>query len=203
MSTAPLTQKGSATREKILKQSRKMLIERGYGKLIMREVSDACGMKLGNLQYYFPSHDALVRAIIEAETQQDLAIASRVLQQHEDPEKRLRGVVNELLTRWRGDSGIVFSTLYLLVPHDKSYRTIYSDTYARYYELVEGVIEQLAPDQTKQEYATRARLLCALIDGVAYQTDIGRKADFLSRIEDQAYGIAIGDDANNGHKNSR
>jgi len=193
MSTTPRTQKGSATREKILRQSRKILIERGYGKLVMREVAEFCGMKLGNLQYYFPSHDALVRAIIEAETQQDLAVASRVLQKHEDPEKRLRGVVNELLTRWRGDSGIVFSTMYLLVLHDKAYRAIYNDTYARYYKLVEGVIEQVSPEQTTQERATRARLLCALIDGVAYQTDVGRRADFLARVEDQAYKIALGD----------
>jgi len=200
MSSSPLSSKGSATREKVLSQARKMLIERGYGKLVMREVAESCGMKLGNLQYYFPSHDVLVKAIIEAETQQDLVVASHVLQEYADPEKILRGVVKELLMRWRGDSGIVFSTMYLLVLHDKTYRTIYNDTYARYYNLLEGVIERVSPKQTTEEYALRARLLCALIDGVAYQTNVGRKADFQSRVEDQAYQIAIGGGANHDAK---
>lgn len=172
-----------------------MLVEKGYGNLVMREVAAACGMQLGNLQYYFPSHDALVIAIIEAEAQLDVEAVSTLLQKHQDPQKRLRAVVNELVTRWRGDSGVVFSTLNLLVLHNKAYRATYNDTRAIYYGFLEDIIAEISPGQTQGEYATRARLLCALIDGVPYQTSIGRKKDFLSRVQELTRIIATGTNA--------
>jgi len=192
MKIAPLTDKGSTTRTKILAQARKMLIKRGYGKLIMREVAASCEMKLGNLQYYFPSHDALIRAIIEAETQQDLLATTQVLQENKNPKNRLSGIVRELLQRWRGASGIIFSTLNLLALHDKDYQKLYQDSYAKYYILLDAVIKEVSPGQTRQEYAIRSRLLCALIDGAPYQINLKGRAAFFSRIEDHAYDIAMG-----------
>ena len=50
----------------------------------------------------------------------------------------------------------------------------------------------MSPGHSKREYATRARLLCALIDGVPYQTNIGPKKKFLSRVQAHAYEIAVG-----------
>ena len=192
VSSTLLSDKGSATRVRVLAQARELLVRKGYGNLVMREVAEVCGMKLGNLQYYFPTHDALVMAIIEAETALDVEAVENVLQKHQEPEKRLRAVVNELVTRWRGESGVVFSTLNLLVLHNKVYHAIYHEIRSVYYGFLEEVIAATSPGQTKQEYATRARLLCALIDGVPFQTNIGRKADYLARVQELAYAIAIG-----------
>ena len=191
MSSIPLTEKGNATRDRILSRARQMLVDKGYNHLVMRNVANACDMKLGNLQYYFPSHDALLRAIIEEETKRDLDIVQNTIDQHQDSQQRLRSVVNILVTRWRGESAVVFSTMYLLVLHDESYQSTYRNAYATYYKLLEEVISEVSPKLVKQEVKTRARLVCALIDGAPYQTDIGRRSRFLSRIEDQACEIAM------------
>ena len=193
MTTTSLTGKGSATRDRIIEQARQILVEKGYRNLVMRDVAETCSMKLGNLQYYFPNHDALVLAVIEAEKHQDLAMASKILQSRDDPEQVLRSVVKHLIRRWRGESGIVFSTLYLLVLHNEDCRAIYKEIYANYYRLLEEVIERVSPGHVATEYAARARVLCALLDGVPYQTQVRRRSDFLSRIEAQAMSIARGD----------
>ncbi len=189
---APVTKKGTSTRTKILTQARLSLVEKGYAGMVLRDVAQSCKMKLGNLQYYFPSRDALLTAIIEEEAINDLEVVSAILKTDQSPEMKLRKVVSELVRRWRGDSAIIFSTLNLLVLHDENYRAIYDRTRLAYYDVLEEIIADNSSGETTSEYRIRARLLCSLIDGVPYQISIGRKSAFMSRVQDIAVQIATG-----------
>ena len=72
MARAASTDKGSTTRAGILAEARRRLVADGYERLGMREVAEGCGIKLGNLQYYFPTVETLLLAVIEAEAAGDL-----------------------------------------------------------------------------------------------------------------------------------
>ena len=55
----------SDRKEQILQLAIGIIAEEGYGKLTMRALAKASGMKLGALQYHFPTREALLRALTE------------------------------------------------------------------------------------------------------------------------------------------
>ncbi len=186
-----LTSKGASTRDRILREARRALVTSGFQGLVLREVAEACAMKLGNLQYYFPTVDDLLLAVIEAEAQKDRELISRARAGADDPEHALRALVVELVTRWRGDAATIYATLTLLSQHSRSYRRLYSRIYDGHYAALEALIGAACPGLAEAECATRARLTTALIDGAPFQTRVGRKSDFLARVVDQACELAL------------
>ena len=186
-----LTSKGATTRSNILAEARRILVERGYQGLVMREVADGCRIKLGNLQYYFPTAESLVLAVIDQEGQKDLATIQRAMENQRNPVAALRAIATELITRWRGDSGPIYATLNLLALHNEAYRSLYARIYENHYAALESVINAAKPGLANREYRRRARLMTALIDGSSYQTGVGRKSEFLALVVEKACALAL------------
>lgn len=185
----PATAKGTSTRARILAEARRALVERGYGGLVLREVAAASGVKLGNLQYYFATRDALVAELIRAEAFGDV-VAIREREDGSAPEAALRALVSDLNQRWRGDSGIVFATLTTLAQHDPAFRELRDEIYARFYETLQPILEAIDPGHGDEEYALRARLITALIDGSPMQVGVRSTRRFMARLQDLAVDIA-------------
>ncbi len=59
-------------REKILKSSRKILLESGYDSLNMRDQAQRCGIAVGTLYNYFPSKEMLAASVILEDWQKEL-----------------------------------------------------------------------------------------------------------------------------------
>ena len=86
---------GKETARKILAAARSLLTREGYAQFSMRNLADAAGLRLANLQYYFPRRDDLVRAIL-ADTGDMYAEAyERILDgASEDPAERFKIVLD-------------------------------------------------------------------------------------------------------------
>ncbi len=188
------TEKGSTTRAGILAEARDRLVAQGYERLVMREVADGCGIKLGNLQYYFPTVQALLLAVIEAEGEQDLRTIGAARATAGTPIAALETMVRELIARWRSDSGAIYATLNLLSLHNEAYAALYTRIYRAHYSAVESAIADAVPGIPTSECRIRAQLLTALIDGAPLQARKHRQA-FVNRIVQEALNIALGRDA--------
>ncbi|MFJ9951674.1 TetR family transcriptional regulator [Kitasatospora sp. NPDC091207] len=57
--------KGEQRRAQLLDTAEELLVTAGGTELSMRAVAAAAGVRLGHLQYYFPTHAALVAAVLE------------------------------------------------------------------------------------------------------------------------------------------
>ncbi|MFF1905224.1 TetR/AcrR family transcriptional regulator [Kitasatospora sp. NPDC058218] len=57
--------KGEQRRAQLLDAAEELLVTAGGAELSMRAVAAAAGVRLGHLQYYFPTHAALVAAVLE------------------------------------------------------------------------------------------------------------------------------------------
>ena len=55
----------SVRKDQILRSALDIIASQGYGKLTMRALARASGLKLGALQYHFPTWDELLRALAE------------------------------------------------------------------------------------------------------------------------------------------
>ena len=183
------TAKGSSTRARILTEARSALILGGLDGLVLREVAAACGIKLGNLQYYFPTREALLMEVIRSEARLDVDVI-KARGEALEPAAALRALVTELNSRWRGDGAAVFATLTALALHRPEFRTLRNEIYGDFYAVLEPVIAAIDPGAGRQEVALRARLVTALIDGSPLQVDVGSAPRFLKRLQGVAARIA-------------
>ena len=184
------TPKGNSTRDRIIAAARKKLIEEGIEQFALRELADALEIKLSNLQYYFKTREALVLHVLEVEAERDRAIVKSLQSASEDSSQTFRAIVRELTTRWRGESGVLFSTLGTLAIHNSEYKKLYRSIYANFYEALEAPLKELNPALSDSELELRTRLITALIDGAPMQPLVSDKQAFLQRLQTEAEVIA-------------
>ncbi len=182
------TRKGASTRDRIVAAARHKLIEQGIEAFGLRELADSLGLTLSNVQYYFKTRENLLLFIFEQEAARDVAVINAHQHSFERAEDAFCAIIRDLVTRWRGDSGVLFSTLGTLALHNKTFRKLYRFTYTNFYAALEGPICQMNPELPKDEVKLRVRLVTALIDGSPLQTQVGK--DFLQRLQAQAELIA-------------
>lgn len=187
----PATAKGSSTRDRIAVAARKQLIQSGYEKFVMRELAEALGIKLGNLQYYFKTREALVLHVIETEAARDVQTIEGHRQEWDDASDAFRAIVRDLVARWRGNSGVLLSILGTLALHNKPFKQLHRTVYTSFYKVLEGLLTEMKPDLPDDEIALRVRLITALIDGSSMQTQVGNMRDYLNRVQMQAELIAL------------
>ncbi|MEM9745051.1 MAG: TetR/AcrR family transcriptional regulator [Actinomycetota bacterium] len=185
--------KGATTRTRILAETRRVLVDEGYDAVVLRSVAESVGIQLGNLQYYFPTRDDLLLAVMTAEAATDIDDIRAVAASAGPPLDVLTQVVDHLVTKWRSDSGTVGATLGFLRMHKPDVEAAYRTVYAAFYEEIEQVIERAVPGLPREICRLRARLLTALIDGAAMQVDVGPRRTYVRSVSDAALRIALGD----------
>lgn len=186
-----ITTKGSSTRNRIVEQARKLLIEKGYEAFVMRELADTLGIKLGNLQYYFKTKEVLILEIFNLEAMQDVLTIQGHQQKRDTATEAFSAIVQDLVARWRGSSGVLFSILGTLALHNTAYKQLYRTVYQDFYLALEDCLGEMNPDISQDEVQLRVRLITALIDGSPMQTRIGKLQDYLDRVQAQAELIAL------------
>lgn len=187
------TRKGEAARIRVLQTARQLLIDEGYGQFVLRTVADRCGMKLGNLQYYFPTREALLEALIASEAGRDLEAFRAIKAETEDAEEQLRRLTHSLSTAWRSESRGIFAVMSLLALHNDGFADLYQRIYADFYEELSTVVRACAPEQDRRRLLVRVRLITALWDGAQLQVLHGSSSrTFLERIAEQVIRIAKG-----------
>ena len=192
MSESPIRgSKGAATLERIVVEARRTLIDDGYDAVVLRTIAERLDIKLGNLQYYFRTRDDLLLEIVRREARSDLEAMTVIVQQDQSALDLLRELVLTLVGKWRGESGVVFTTLAFLSLHREPFRAAFRDVYCAFYRQVEQAIECAQPGHERSQYKERARLLTALLDGAAIQTQTGPGARYTEAVVEAAMHIAL------------
>lgn len=166
---APKTTKGQKTRERVLAEARLIIVGQGFDTLAMRDLAKRCEIQLGNLQYYFATREAVAVAVITAEAEGDIGAVYAAVEEHEDPKEALAAIARTLVTRWRGDSGLIYATLIYLSLHSPEFSALKKQIYATFYQSLEAVTRALDGKATPAEVKQRVRLITALIDGSVLQ----------------------------------
>lgn len=167
-------------RPELVDLARTVLVEDGLDRFVLREIAARAGMTVGNLQYYFPTRDDLLAAVMEAEFDRDLA-AIRSVVGSDDGEgddsgpgpgigpDGLTTIAERLVCNWCDGGSSVFTALALLAFHHERFRVLNREIYTTFYAELGTVIRAADPGAGDDEVAARARLITALLDGVAIQ----------------------------------
>lgn len=172
--TDALTTKGAQRRAQLIAEARTHLVDVGVERFSVRQVADAAGITLGNLQYYFPSRDDLLAAVMRAEIDADAELIRSL--QSDDPAEELAEVVAALLDRWRAGNDRVYEALVLLTRHRPDLAELTASVWSRAYDEVAAIVRRIDPRIGGTEARARAMLIVGLIDGAALQhyADRGR-----------------------------
>ena len=189
VSLAP-TPKGNSTCDRIVAAARKKLVENGVDGFSLRELATSLDLKLSNVQYYFKTREALRLHVFEREAAADVAVIEAKRSSASEREA-FRAIVSELVIRWRGDSGILMSTLGTISLHHKEFRGLYRSVYEVFYRALEASVRGMNNELDDDEVRLRVRLVTALVDGSPMQTRVGDLQIFLDRVQDQAEQIAL------------
>lgn len=159
-------------RTELVAVARELLVEGGLDAFAMRGVAARAGMKLGNLQYYFASRDDLLEAVIRAEFARDLAAVEGASAAPAD-DASLALLTRQLVTNWASSSGVAFVTLTTLAYHSDRFRALNREIYESFYRQLGSTIRRMNEHAPSPEIALRARLMTAVLDGVALQIHAG------------------------------
>ncbi len=183
------TPKGNSTCDRIVAAARKKLVENGVDGFSLRELATSLDLKLSNVQYYFKTREALLLHVFKREAAADVAVIEAKRASGSEREG-FRAIVRELVIRWRGDSGILMSTLSTISLHHKEFRGLYRSIYEAFYRALEAPVRGMNHELDDDEVRLRVRLVTALVDGSPMQTRVGDLQIFLDRVQDQAEQIA-------------
>jgi len=179
----------------ILQVARRLLLEEGLDNFVMRRIADLAEMRLGNLQYYFPTRDDLLEAILRAEFEADLAALQESTGTKDAP-ALLGRTVRLLVDRWLADEGNVYTPIGALALHDDRFKQLWNEVYGQFYVLLGALIERIDTAASASEIRVRAILITSLIDGATIQAydDPTRQQEqaVANEIEVLAAAIAVG-----------
>lgn len=171
----PQGAKGAARQAAILAAAADVLARDGAHDFSLRRVAQAAGIRLGNLQYYFPTRADLLGHLLAGYLEAGLAKVSdvadhpsrmidRLLAEHED-----RAAVATCIAIWE------------LAAHDDAVSAALRSFYDRYTTIVaEHIVRHRGGNGSgiTPELHARARVLIALLEGSALlRSGVGGQAD--------------------------
>ncbi|MEU9105573.1 TetR family transcriptional regulator [Streptomyces xanthophaeus] len=165
------TAKGSARRTALLDAAERTLVGGGHGALSLRAVADAAAVRLGHLQYYFPTRDTLLEAVLDRLLRRSLDRLTEVAPglAPDSTEAVPLDRLIELLLAEQNDPELVrvFVELWALAARDEAVATAVRTFYGHYADLVTGQIRLHLPHLSAGEHRARAQVFIALLEGSA------------------------------------
>ncbi|SDT97183.1 TetR/AcrR family transcriptional regulator [Halopseudomonas salegens] len=179
----PVSEKGRKTRASILDVAENILIEEGYGELSSRGIADRLGIRLSNVQYYFPVRGSLLSGVFERAlhaAQADLMASS--------DHRGLEPLVRYILTDQQSSRSCrLFWELWALAAKDEIAAGVKAAFYSAYQDALQAAIAVEVPDSSDQQRRHRALLIMSLLEGVS----LFRDADGTGALDDSLVAAAL------------
>lgn len=185
--------KGQLTALSILLAAEKLLVDAGYHNFSLRKVAASAGLTLGNLQYYFPSKDSLIKAMLDNCIQRYLDELEEIRAQvGEDPEMQFRAIISEIVRDLNKKSTTVFfPEVWSLANHDDHALAFLDAMYDRYRMVLIEVMSAINPELSPAQLKRLAVFVSASIEGhtmfIGYQKPWARETDSIVEMASESF----------------
>jgi DNA-binding transcriptional regulator YbjK len=165
---AKLGAKGQKRRVEVLSVAREVLLRDGVDKLILRKVATLTDIKLGHLQYYFPTRDDLLEAIFCEAWEEDRTTLGGA-----ETTEGLEAVIVDLFDGWSGDRGKLYLLLTMRSFYDSRFKVLKRKIYLAFYKELMRLLKKIHPNRPKREIINTAKVITAFLDGATLQIHTG------------------------------
>ena len=194
------SERGKATAQRVIDAARELLMTKGYVQFSVRNVAARAGLHLANVQYYFPTRDDLMGALVkDIDTRYRAAYGHARDKAPQDHIARFRALLQFALRDIeRAPTRRFFIQLWgLLNSLDGGSGGPLSEAYAIDIQHLSECVAELEPELDQVEIRRRATLLAAMIEGLlvvhsAHSRNRKEMKALLSRAEKVCMQIARG-----------
>lgn len=159
--------KGTIRRSQILKIAHRSFVDGGYAGLSMRDVARQCDINLKNLQYYFRTKEDLFIAIARDAFEETVFGLSKLVDTTGNSSGKIFALEEIIFDAWGVKTSSIWLHLYSMANHSKKLRDLKIELYQKFYLEIGALLKNVYPDADKKAIYNAARILTALMDGVA------------------------------------
>lgn len=168
--------KGKERVEQILDVATEFLVQEGHGQFTMSQLAKRLGIRISNLQYYFPSRDILIQNLLQRSLEQALQEMEVLVSAASTPRKRLLSAIDFLLKDQEQESSCkIFWELWALSARDEKVGQIMDDFYEGYCESLYELLMELNPELPPRKVHRIAILVVSMIEGLSLMRGFGKK----------------------------
>lgn len=173
------------TRGTIIQVARKLLLEGGSLEFTLREVALRAEISISNLQYYFPTRLAVLRAVVEPVVEAYLDDLKRALDSGASPGETLYALAERgLRDAKNAEKSALWWHFVSLAAIDPECSRLLDEWYETVTRGIAQLIRAADPDCGATESLHRATLLSAMADGLSFQLGAGRrKRDYVRGLD--------------------
>jgi AcrR family transcriptional regulator len=157
--------KGKDRRLQILRAARKCLIDSGYHNFSMRKVADSAGIRIGNLQYYFPTKAELVQAMLDGVIEEYLEVWAEIRSRGTPEEQFLAIIEDVVLDLNTRQTTVFFPEVWSLSNHETFVTRAMDAMYETYRGVLVEVILEMNPSLSPVQAHHLALFISASIEG--------------------------------------
>ncbi|MEX6723889.1 TetR/AcrR family transcriptional regulator [Parapedomonas caeni] len=160
--------RGLESVEQILGAALTVLVDEGYRALTLRRIAAECGLKVGNVTYYFPTKDALVRELLDSVLNgyEDvfLELIERLdMSDEQKLDAYVRLILDDILTK---RTTHLFPELWAMSNYDAVTAQRVDELYVRARSVLVELIGRLNPALDEDERQTLALFISASLEGL-------------------------------------
>lgn len=154
--------------EKILSAAKDVFVTKGYGGLTMRNVAAGAGTTVGNLQYYYPDKDRLLRDLLEYMVHGFFESFNSILRNpRKSAEEKLIAWIDCIFDAFpMEDKGRFYPELWALANHDAGAAKLLENMYEEGMVTLQGIIRDMNPKLTAREVKNIAITIVGSIEGL-------------------------------------
>ena len=159
--------KGQQTAFTILQAAEELIIASGYHSFSLRKVADTAGITLGNLQYYYPSKDKLIAAMLDNSIQRYIDRFMEVrLEVGVDPKVQFVALIEEIMTDLnRKNTTMFFPEVWSLSNHYPHAVEIMDEMYGKYRDILIEVMAEMNPSLSPSQLHRLAVFISSSMEG--------------------------------------
>lgn len=180
-----LRAQGVRTRNAIVGVARELLLESGSFEFSLRAVALRAGVSISNLQYYFPTRQAVLRAVMEPVVDAYLEDLRRALDSKASPRATLDLVLQRALRDAKDpENAALWWYFASMAPTDPECARLLDEWYDTLARELAQLIRADNPEFKVADSLHAAMLLMAMSDGLSLQVGAGRrKRDYMRGID--------------------
>ena len=169
--------RGKDVFEQILRAAFNVLVENGSSSLTLGRIAEECGMKTGNISYYFATKEDLLHELIEAIVNNYLDITNKIVgdQRYTSSQHLLQFislVLDDLKTK---ETTHIFPDLWAQANHDPFVKDRVEDIFRRSRAALITMLADINPDLPEDERETLALFMQASLEGLTVFAGYGKE----------------------------
>lgn len=161
--------KGEAKRQQILDTAKRILLDGGPEALVLRDVAERLGITHGNLQYYFRTKQELIVAIFDRELAKYTEGLHEAVTATTTRRGRLGAIIDAGLEEIRKPDTSLWRMAISMSEHSPDMAALLRKENDLYQSVVAKELKVIAPELSLQRRRQIARIINAILDGLAIQ----------------------------------